>query len=513
VSDSFRHRANVRVYHWLEQLPEEIIHSRPILGLAYAWGFCRDGQYESSEEWLLAAEDHYRQGAGAALTHLPSINDTMLGEIESVRATIACFRGDMTTAMTLSRRALAALPADEHVLRGLLADNMAMNIADAVGGSGDLAAAGRIYREAVSAGRASGNNLVTAFALNRLAQWQREQGQLHLAADTFGEVLLLSSNNRLKLTPGEVGAAHLGLGELSYQWNQLAEADDHLQTALDHLQTGNPLLLPTAYAACSFVLQAQGKPGEARDQMKQAVELAHNSNITWMASNVSAAQSRLALRQGNLEAASRWADTCGLEVGDELGINHLGEYATLARVRLAQGDVAAAGDLLTWLHDFVTSLGLLGSTAEVQLLQALVSLARDDGTQAVAILTQSVALVAPEGYIRLYLDEGVQVAQLLEQVSLDNGQAADYLSRLRHAFAATEAAVALPQYGRLLDPLSDREIEILRLLAAGLSSSEIARELTIAVSTVRTHRKNIYSKLDVHSRHEAVIRAQELQLL
>ena len=103
-----------------------------------------------------------------------------------------------------------------------------------------------------SAGRASGNNLVTAFALNRLAQWQSEQGQLHLAADTFGEVLLLSSNNRLKLTPGEVGAAHLGLGELAYQWNQLAEADDHLQAALNTLQSGNPLLLPSAYTVRAF---------------------------------------------------------------------------------------------------------------------------------------------------------------------------------------------------------------------------------------------------------------------
>ncbi len=263
----------------------------------------------------------------------------------------------------------------------------------------------------------------------------------------------------------------------------------------------------------SFLLQAQGRSSSAREKMNQAVEQARSSNITWMTSNVAASQARLALQQGNLESAERWAETCGLDVGDELGINRLGEYTTLARIRLAQGRAEESADLLSWLQDFITPLGLTGWSVEVKLLQSLVHQELGDQTQAVGILALAVTQAAPGGYIRLFLDEGAPLRRLLHQVTVDEPSMIHYLSRLRRAFDIVEEPGAAPQTQAILDPLSDREIEVLRLLAANLSSAEIAEELTIAVSTVRTHRKNIYGKLDVHSRYEAVVRAGELELL
>ena len=147
------------------------------------------------------------------------------------------------------------------------------------------------------------------------------------------------------------------------------------------------------------------------------------------------------------------------------------------------------------------------------MLQALGFQALGRHAEAVTSLTEAVAQAAPHGYIRLFLDEGRQLAGLLEQVTLTDSPAAGYLNDLKRALASSGPLQAQPEPTTLLDPLTDREIEVLRLLAAELSSPEIARELTIAVSTVRTHRKNIYSKLDVHSRYEAVHRAEELQLL
>jgi len=510
---SFRYRANARVYEWLLVLSEEIVRSRPILGLAYAWGLCGKGRYQLSEAWLSAVEDQVRQPDEGTLPHVPSIAQTMLGEIESARAVTACFRGDMTEAMRLSRRALKRLPANEHFLRGLLANNMAMNIADAVGGSGDLESAGQIYREAVKAGRDSGDKRVTAYSLNRLAQWQQGRGHLHLAAKAFEEALQLLSGLHPHSTTGEIGLAHLGLGELAYEWNQLAQADRHFEAAADELRRGNPLVFPQALVAQAFALQARGRQEESLETMSQAVELARSSNITWMASNVAAAQARLALQQGHLEAAVHWAEKCGLNVGDDISINHLAEYMTLARIRLAFGQAEDAGDLLSQVDDFVQSLELTGRLLEVRLLRALVCQAVGEQEEALGNLKQAVTLAAPDGYIRSFLDEGRELAALLEQVTVAEPLATKHLDRLKRAFASSSPGETQAEPTTLLDPLTDREVEVLRLLAADLSSPEIARELTIAVSTVRTHRKNIYSKLGVHSRYEAVLRAEELQLL
>ncbi len=360
---------------------------------------------------------------------------------------------------------------------------------------------------------------MTAFALNRLAQWQMNQGRLRQAEETFQEVLPLGPTTDRQWLSGEIGLAHLGLGELAYQWNRLAEANQHLQTGCEHIQAGNPLLLPSAYALWAFIMQIQGETDAACDRMTQAVNMARQSNITWMASDITAAQARLALMQGDREMTGRWADTCALDVGDGLGINHLSEYATLARVRTAQGNSTAALDLLGWLLNFVTSLALTWRRLEVLLLQSLAYQAQGDSVQARAVLAQAVALAAPEGAMRLFLDEGKPMAQLLGRVQVADADLANYVARLRHDFVGDDTRQAdihpppTQPLQPLLDPLSEREIAVLRLLAADLSSPEIAAELTIAVSTVRSHMKNIYSKLGVHSRYEAVLRAQELHLL
>jgi len=295
--------------------------------------------------------------------------------------------------------------------------------------------------------------------------------------------------------------------ELSYQWN-------HLDKARQHWQTGIRLLArvkeaPAAHAALAMVLQAQGEPRAARDMMQKAIRMAQMTNITWVISGVAALAALLALRQTDLQTAERWADTCGLDIGDDINITRVPEYTILARIELARGQVERAQALLNWLHEFVARIHLYGRLAELLILQAITFQTQGEQTLALAKLQEALDLAEPEGYIRLFVDEGEPMAQLLATAVNRGSHSAVYAQTLLAILKQAEARLDSP----LLDPLTGRELDVLRLLSADLSAPEIAAELTIAVSTVRSHNKNIYRKLNVHSRYEAVARARELKLL
>lgn len=489
---------------WLQALPEEMVHARPRLALHYAWCLLQTVQFETVVSLLDTAESSLKQAADRLPPTLPSYSTALLGEIEAMRAVLACYRGDIAEAMSRSRQALAQLPQDDVHMRGLVASNIAMNIGDEASARGDFSKAVQIYQEVIATGRAAKAPQITAYALNRLTQLHLMQGALRQAADTVKQVFVLLEDESL---PAERGIAHMNQAELSYQWNHLEEARHHWQTGIEQIEPVRDV--PAAYAALAFVLQAQGEPGAARGMMQQATGMAQMTNITWVASGVAAMSALLVLRQSDPEAAGRWADTCGLDVGDDINITRVPEYAILARIELARGNGERALALLNWLHDFVARIGLHGRVVELLALQALTLKAQGEQSEALTKLRQALNQAESEGYIRLFVDEGDPMAELLA-TAVDQGvQPTDFAQTLLACLKLAETSLVPP----LLDPLSERELDVLRLLASDLNSSQIADELTIAVSTVRSHIKNIYSKLDAHSRYEAVIRARELSLL
>jgi LuxR family maltose regulon positive regulatory protein len=231
------------------------------------------------------------------------------------------------------------------------------------------------------------------------------------------------------------------------------------------------------------------------------------------AARVRAFQAKLWLAQGNIQAVTGWAARLQHELSadGELAYKHLDGYIVLARLHMVRGKLSEALRLLGRLLQKAESAGLIGQAIEVLVLQALSFQAQGNSPQAMQALTRAFELAEPEGYIRIFVDEGEPMLALLRQAA-SRGVAPDYLDKLLAA-SGTTARVSSPPPAALIDPLSEREREILRLIAAGLSTDEIAGELVIVVGTVRNHIKHIYSKLDAHSRLQAVERARTLKLL
>jgi len=320
------------------------------------------------------------------------------------------------------------------------------------------------------------------------------------------------------------------LGELSREWDDLEAAARRFTEGIELTRQFGDIWATSAYTVLAQVKQAQGDPAGAQEAMQKARQLAIEFDATEMDDiRVAAYQALLWIDQGNLEAAGRWAEERGLEVG--AGAEGLAEavgrvqqpfldefeYITLARLYLAQGRYDVALELLTPLLQRVEDAGWVRFVIEILVLQSLTHQAKGDVGLALAALERALALAEPGGFVRIFVREGEPMARLLRQV-VSRSIAPGYPSKLLAAFGVSEGragAVTLPpaQPQALVEPLSERELEVLRLLTTHLSSSEIAAELFIATSTVRSHIKNIYSKLNVHSRTEAVERAGELGLL
>jgi len=305
----------------------------------------------------------------------------------------------------------------------------------------------------------------------------------------------------------------VSMGEVLREWNDLDGAERLLLQGIEYCQQRGGLAecALDGFLSLARVLQARGEMDGALRMIEQAEQISRDSHY---AARVTAFQAKLWLAQGNVPAATRWAATLQheLNVGGELAYEHLDGYIVLARLHIARGELKEAIRLLGRLLHIAESAGLTGQVIEVLVLQALSFQAQANPPQAMMVLTRAFELAEPQGYIRIFVDEGEPMLALLRQAR-SRGVVPDYLHKLLAAFGTTTQVSSPPLAAVLIDPLSEREREILRLIAAGLSTHEIADELVIVVGTVRNHIKHIYSKLDAHSRLQAVERARTLNLL
>jgi LuxR family maltose regulon positive regulatory protein len=226
---------------------------------------------------------------------------------------------------------------------------------------------------------------------------------------------------------------------------------------------------------------------------------------------MAAEQAKLWLALGNLPAALHWAAESGLTPDDPIPFYREKEYRIFARTLLAQGQIARALRLLVLHGDMLEAVQADHALIAVRILQALAFQQHGDSAQALAALQQALSLGEPEGYVRTFIGEGELMARLLRR-ALAQGIAPGYVSRLLAAYGQS-APPALPTVQDLVEPLTERELEVLRLIAAGLSNREIAQQLVVAVSTVKSHINHLYGKLDVKSRTQAVAQGRALDLL
>jgi LuxR family maltose regulon positive regulatory protein len=285
------------------------------------------------------------------------------------------------------------------------------------------------------------------------------------------------------------------------------------------------------YLALARLQHARGNDADAQRTLETYTDLARQRGfVAHLIARGAAVQAQLALAQGDVAAAVAWADASGLHATDDLSFPREAEYLILARVWIAQAGawLQQAMNLLDRLLADAEAKARMGSVLEILIVRALAQWAQETHSDAVATLERALTLAAPEGCIRRFVDQGPVMAAML-QACHARGMMPDYITRLLAAFperleardlrlvdaaqASNRGALWAPQASDLVEPLSARELEVLRLIASGKSNAEVAQTLVIAISTVKTHTNSIFGKLQVTSRTQAIARAREMQLL
>ncbi len=501
--------AVIPVLNWLESLPAAVLDARPALWVMYASALSMAGQLTAVEPKLQAAE---------AALHDAEPNDktrNLIGHIAAIRALLAANQYQAETIITQSRRALEYLHPNNLAVR--TATTWKMGWAYQL--QGDRAAASRAYSEAISAGQKSGNNIITVSATTGLGNIQEADNQLPLAAQTYRHVLQLIGEPPL---PGAC-EAHLGLARISYQWNDLEAAQQHGQQSVE---LARQIENNDRFIACEVFLArlklAQGDVAGAAAILDGADQSVRQQNFVYQMPELAATQVLVLLRQDNLAAAADLAET------HELTLSR-------ARVYLAQGDTARALALLEPLRQQVEARRWADERLKVMVLQTVALHAHSENDKAMQVLGDVLALAEPGGFFRIFIDEGAPIAELLRRVKDEGGKLCPelvegrktYIDKLLAAFGnqndvhpfgsaqdmpsslVKQDAVSQP----LPEPLSQRELEVLHLIVKGFSNREISEQLFLALSTVKGHNRNIYGKLQVQRRTEAVARARQLGLI
>ncbi len=493
---------------WLDGLPDEMMRRHPRLCVAHAWVLAYAGQCDGIEAILKDAE---KALAGPGEHREVSIPRTaegqqVAGHIAAIRAYVAALKGHWSRAAELAREALDRLPEADLSVRGWTATVLGC----ALRSQGDFAAAAQAFAEAIAISRAAGDSHLEVDVLWEQAVLQYGQGQLHNVMSTCEEALQVANQyTRGGGWPLPVtGYTYTLMSDVLCEWNDLENALRHSRKGLELCQQwGQADALTQGYFRLAKVLHAAGQTAGALEAIQESKQMARGLGASYVVA-AGAHEARIRLAQGDVATATRLMRESGLGVHDELKIEFCIGYLTLARILMAQGRLDETLELLLRLSGTVEAAGAMRPVIEVLILQALVLQAQGKGDEALAALERALSLAEPEGYVRVFVGEGAPMGALLRQAAA-RGIRLDYVGKL---LAALEGEMHQPGMAELIEPLSERETEVLRLLATPLSAPEIAKELFLSVHTVRSHIRSIYRKLNVHKRMEAVQRAKELKL-
>ncbi len=481
------------VMSWLESLPAATLNANPSLLVMHASALLFVSQTTGVEQKLQAAEAALQDAV------LDDNNKNLIGHIASVRATIAVSQHQADTIIAESKRALAFLHPNNLPVRSAAA----WTLGYAYQLKGERAAAKKAYSDALAVSQTIGHYIIRIMATLGLGNLQESENQLDQAFQTYRQVLELAGDPPMPV----FCEAYLGLARICCEWNDLEAAEQHLQQSMRLArQIEHTDRLVTCEIFQSKLMLAKGDLARAFSILIKAGQFVRRHSFVYRMPDISDAQVLVSLRMGNMAAAAEWVEAYGLPFSP----------VSAARVHLAQGNTAAALALLEPWRQQVEAKGWEDERLKTMVLQTVALFAHGEKNEALRLLGETLKLAEPGGFVRLFVDEGLPMARLISEASA-HGIMRDYTAKLLAVFEAEQTHHGLQseplRAQPLIEPLSARELNVLRLIAEGLSNLEISERLFLALSTVKGHNRIIFDKLQVQRRTEAVARARELGLL
>jgi LuxR family maltose regulon positive regulatory protein len=506
---------------WVKELPDELVRARPVLSVGYARAFLNAGKLEAAEARLLDVErllelaDDINEQAEAPSTKMVVVDEE---QFQSLPASLASARtyhaqaiGDVSGTVKYAQRVLDLLPEEGPQWHPVASPLLGL----AFWASGDLEAAHRTFSELFT-------EMDLQDVLNGtfvLADIKMTLGHLHEAVSAYEHALQLAAEHGEPRLTGTVDV-HIGISKLHRERGDLEAAAQDLLTGK---KLGEQVELPDWQSrwciAQARLTETLGDLDGALDMLDEAERLFVRTPLPEILP-IAAMKASVWVKQGKFAEALSWARERGLSVDDEISYLHEFEHSTMVRALIAHyksdrvdSSIQGALRLVERLLQAAEEGKRTGSVIEILMVQALAHQAQGDTSSALVSLERALTLAEPEGYLRIFVDEGPPMAALLKKMKVENRRLKEYVRNLLSAFTDKEFHHPTPSPQPLIEPLSEREIEVLQLIAEGLTNQEIAARLYLSLNTVKVHTRNIFGKLGIHHRAAAIARARDLGIL
>ena len=464
--DIIQQGEHTTVVEWINALPAEFVKEQPYLSVLHSWALQLTGQLETSEARLIDAEN-----ALDSLKHQDDEDpDTILGLIHSRRAYSAFLTGEHEKTIAFAHQALDNLPESSAWIRA----RTALLLGVSYRYRGQLRAALDVYNEILPITQRIGSNSLVAWCCLHLGELMTEMAQLHRAREVYELALQSTERDTGRCEMPFCGYVYVGIGRILRQWDQLEDAYRFTTKGVALCRDWNVAeVLALSCIELAYIHRDLGSDEQSRASIQEAIRIMLGFS-PWGSKYASAHQVKLDLARGDIDTAERWAQANDLVIEGEFEFHREIEYLVLVRLFIAQKRFVEAHALVERVYRIAQDIGKRQTELEGLILLALVFSVQGETDQGLVHLEKALSIAEPEGYIRIFVDEGPPMARLLYE-ALARGIAPEYVQRLLAAFPVAEPEQAAPQKTQapesdLIEPLSERELEVLELFAQGLTN-------------------------------------------